>query len=182
MLESKYLKDNIQNIQKLMSIPALKHFETRNLAKILRLSKIREYDDGELIIKEGDVDPWLYFLLAGKVRVAAWPEGREPVLQVDKRGRFITNMGYANVSVRVGDGYRGWPEHAPYDAIILAAAPSHIPEPLVEQLAPGGRLVLPVGEWAQELVVVEKQADGTTREWTEIGVRFVPMTGEAQRR
>lgn len=69
MLESKYLKDNIQNIQRLMSIPALKHFETRNLAKILRLSKIREYDDGEVIIQEGDVDPWLYFLLSGKVRV-----------------------------------------------------------------------------------------------------------------
>ncbi|MDY6824225.1 MAG: cyclic nucleotide-binding domain-containing protein [Thermodesulfobacteriota bacterium] len=69
MLESKYLKDNIQNIQRLMSIPALKHFETRNLAKILRLSKIREYDDGEAIIKEGDVDPWLYFLLSGRVRI-----------------------------------------------------------------------------------------------------------------
>ncbi len=69
MLESKYLKDNIQNIQKLMSIPALKHFETRNLSKILRLSKIREYDDGEVIIKEGDIDPWLYFLLSGKVKI-----------------------------------------------------------------------------------------------------------------
>ncbi|MDY6906414.1 MAG: cyclic nucleotide-binding domain-containing protein [Thermodesulfobacteriota bacterium] len=69
MLESKYLKDNIQNIQRLLSIPALKHFETRNLAKILRLSKIREYDDGEVIIKEGDVDPWLYFLLSGRVRI-----------------------------------------------------------------------------------------------------------------
>lgn len=67
MLESKYLKDNIQNIQKLLSIPALKNFETRNLSKILRLSKIREYDDGEVIIKEGDIDPWLYFLLSGKV-------------------------------------------------------------------------------------------------------------------
>ena len=52
----------------------------------------------------------------------------------------------------------------------------------MEQLAPGGRLVLPVGEWAQELVVVEKQADGTTRQWSETGVRFVPMTGETQRR
>ncbi|MFP4446845.1 MAG: cyclic nucleotide-binding domain-containing protein [Desulfosudaceae bacterium] len=69
MIESKYLKDNIQNIQKLMAIPALKDFETRNLSKILRLSKIREYEDGETIIKEGDVDPWLYFLLSGQVRV-----------------------------------------------------------------------------------------------------------------
>lgn len=69
MIESKYLKDNVQNIQRLMSIPGLKDFETRNLAKLLRLSKIREYEDGEVIIKEGDNDPWLYFLLSGKVQV-----------------------------------------------------------------------------------------------------------------
>lgn len=70
MIESKYLKDNVQNIQRLMSIPGLKDFETRNLAKLLRLSKIREYEDGEVIIREGDNDPWLYFLLSGKVQVS----------------------------------------------------------------------------------------------------------------
>jgi protein-L-isoaspartate(D-aspartate) O-methyltransferase len=102
-------------------------------------------------------------------------------LAVEARLR-LADLGYRNVEVRCGDGYRGWPEHAPFDVIILAAAPADIPEPLVEQLAPGGRLVLPVGGWAQELVVVEKQPDGTTRQWTEIGVMFVPMTGEAQRR
>lgn len=69
MIESKYLKDNIQNIQRLLDIPALKHFETRNLAKLLKLSKIREYEDGEEIIREGELDPWLYFLLSGKVLV-----------------------------------------------------------------------------------------------------------------
>ncbi len=69
MLESKYLKDNIQNIQKLMNIPALKNFETKSLSKLLKLSKIREYSDGENIIREGDLDPWLYFLLSGKVVV-----------------------------------------------------------------------------------------------------------------
>jgi len=67
MIESKYLKDNVQNIQRLMAIPGLKDFETRNLAKLLRLSKIREYEDGEIIIQEGDNDPWLYFLLSGAV-------------------------------------------------------------------------------------------------------------------
>lgn len=96
--------------------------------------------------------------------------------------RRLAEQGYRNVDVRCADGYRGWPEHAPYDVIILAAAPSHVPEPLVEQLAPGGRLVLPVGGRSQELVVVEKQTDGTIRRWSEIGVVFVPMTGEAQRR
>ncbi len=62
MIESKYLKDNIQNIQKLLAIPALKHFETQNLGRLLRLSKIREYEHDEMIIKEGDIDPWLYFV------------------------------------------------------------------------------------------------------------------------
>jgi CRP-like cAMP-binding protein len=69
MIESKYLKDNVQNIQKLMAIPALKSFETENLGKLLRLSKIREYEDGEEIIKEGDLDPWIYFLLSGEATV-----------------------------------------------------------------------------------------------------------------
>ena len=69
MIESKYLKDNLENIQKLMTIPALRNFETRSLAKLLKLSKIREYENGELIIQEGDHDPWLYFLLKGKIRI-----------------------------------------------------------------------------------------------------------------
>lgn len=69
MIETKYLKDNIQNIQKLLSIPALKNFEARNLGKLLKLSKIREYEDGEIIITEGDIDPWLYFLLSGKIKI-----------------------------------------------------------------------------------------------------------------
>lgn len=69
MHESKYLQDNIKNIQQLFAIPALRDFETKNLGQMIRLSKIRQYEDGELIIKEGDVDPWFYFLLSGKVRV-----------------------------------------------------------------------------------------------------------------
>jgi len=69
MIESKYLKDSIHNIQKLFAIPALRKFETKNLGKMLRLSKIRQYEDGEIVIKEGDIDPWFYFLLFGKVRV-----------------------------------------------------------------------------------------------------------------
>jgi protein-L-isoaspartate(D-aspartate) O-methyltransferase len=88
-------------------------------------------------------------------------------------------LGYHNVRVRAGDGYRGWPEHAPFDAILVTAAPPEIPQPLLDQLARGGRLVAPVGEGDQELVVVTKTASGLTRR-TLLGVRFVPMTGEAQ--
>ncbi len=69
MIESKYLKDSIHNIQKLFFIPTLRKFEIKNLGKMLRLSKIRKYENGELIIKEGDTDPWFYFLLSGAIRI-----------------------------------------------------------------------------------------------------------------
>ncbi|SRR6056297_1085617 len=89
MIESKYLKDNIQNIQKLMTIPALKDFETRNLSRILRLSKIREYEEGETIIKEGDVDPWLYFLLSGQVKVK---KGGVTITTISTTGEIFGEM------------------------------------------------------------------------------------------
>ncbi len=91
----------------------------------------------------------------------------------------LKELNYHNVQVRCGDGYRGWPEQAPFDLIIVAAAPDHIPKPLVEQLVPGGRLVIPVGQYFQSLQVVEKLPDGTLRETSVAGVAFVPMTGEA---
>jgi len=90
-------------------------------------------------------------------------------------------LGYRNVTLRAGDGYRGWPERAPFDAILVTAAPPRIPQPLLDQLAVGGRLVAPVGEAEQDLVVVERTAAGFQRRHV-IPVRFVPMTGEAQRR
>ena len=82
--------------------------------------------------------------------------------------------------VRIGDGYRGWPEHAPFDAIIVTAAPDHIPEPLVDQLAEGGRMILPVGRSAQDLVRIRNTDAGIVKEQV-LPVRFVPMTGEAER-
>lgn len=103
-------------------------------------------------------------------------------LAAEARAR-LAGLGYANVAVRAGDGYRGWPEKAPFDAIVLTAAPPEIPGPLLDQLAVGGRLVAPVGEpgGAQELVVVERTPAGLLRR-SALPVRFVPMTGEAQRR
>ena len=89
MIETKYLKDNIQNIQKLMSIPALKNFETKNLGKLLKLSKIREYEDNEIIIREGDHDPWLYFILAGKIRIVK--QGVE-IGRIDTIGEIFGEM------------------------------------------------------------------------------------------
>lgn len=93
----------------------------------------------------------------------------------------LTRLGVENVEVRHGDGYQGWPEAAPFDLIIVAAAPLEIPEPLIDQLALGGRLVLPVGDGiSQTLIVIEKHADGSITRQTIAPVSFVPMTGEAQ--
>lgn len=93
----------------------------------------------------------------------------------------LQRLGCGNVVVHTGDGYRGWPEAAPFDAILVTAAPDHVPPALVQQLRPGGRMILPVGVGVQQLVLVEKGNDGATQR-SLLDVRFVPMTGEAQRR
>jgi protein-L-isoaspartate(D-aspartate) O-methyltransferase len=88
----------------------------------------------------------------------------------------LRELGYRNVRVKAGDGYKGWPEHAPFDAIIVTAAPNHVPQPLVEQLKEGGRMVIPVGEsGAQKLYLLEKRG-GQVRQTAVIPVRFVPLT------
>lgn len=91
----------------------------------------------------------------------------------------LAELGYKNLEIKFGDGYRGWKEHAPFDIIIVAAAPEHIPQPLVEQLAVGGRMIIPVGAGLQELILLEKQSDGSIKQSRIAPVRFVPMTGEA---
>jgi protein-L-isoaspartate(D-aspartate) O-methyltransferase len=91
----------------------------------------------------------------------------------------LEEAGVENVEVITGDGYRGLPERAPFDGIIVTAAPPEVPAPLVEQLAPGARMVIPVGEGFQELLVLERTESGVTRKAV-LPVRFVPMTGEAQ--
>lgn len=92
----------------------------------------------------------------------------------------LKRLGYANVHVRVGDGYRGWPEEAPFAGIVVTAAPERIPEPLLQQLAPGGHLVIPVGSFYQQLKVITKETEGFS-ERDVIPVRFVPMAGEVER-
>jgi len=93
----------------------------------------------------------------------------------------LKRLGFTNITVREGDGYRGWPEHAPFDGIIVTAAPERIPQPLLDQLAPNGRMVIPVGGFFQELKVFKKDANGKITEQDIIPVRFVPMTGEIEK-
>ena len=89
MIESRYLEDSLENIQKLMTIPGLKNFETKSVGKLLKLSKIREYQDGETIIQEGDQDPWMYFLFLGKIRITR--ENYE-IGMIDKKGAIFGEM------------------------------------------------------------------------------------------
>lgn len=102
----------------------------------------------------------------------------EPLAKASQK--VLKELGHKNIQVRSGDGYRGWPDKAPFDAIILTAAPGNIPQPLIDQLADGGRLLAPVGGKDQKLVLLTKTAKGIKRE-TLIPVIFVPMTGEAQK-
>jgi protein-L-isoaspartate(D-aspartate) O-methyltransferase len=93
---------------------------------------------------------------------------------------LLKELGYANVETRIGDGYLGWPEAAPFDAIVVTAAPDHVPQPLVEQLKPGGRMVIPVGSQlgGQDLLLIEKSRDGKAVKRSLLPVRFVPLTRE----
>lgn len=102
------------------------------------------------------------------------PLGREA-------GERLKRLGYDNLTAKVGDGYQGWPEHAPFDAIIVTAAPRDVPQPLIDQLKPGGRLVVPVGSQigGQTLLVLEKQRDGTINRREVLAVRFVPLVDQS---
>ena len=97
----------------------------------------------------------------------------------DSARQVLRRQGHNNVTVRIGDGYVGWPSKAPFDAIMVTAAPDHVPPALVEQLAEGGHLVLPVGDYYQELLRLTRR-DGEVLNESLLPVRFVPMTGQAQ--
>ena len=100
----------------------------------------------------------------------------EIVPELAERGkRIIAELGYKNVHVRAGDGYAGWPEQAPFDSVIVTAAPDHVPQPLIDQVKVGGRLVVPVGTGVQQLLVYTRTEKGL-REESRLPVRFVPLT------
>jgi protein-L-isoaspartate(D-aspartate) O-methyltransferase len=95
----------------------------------------------------------------------------------ERAAALLRELGYTSIETRIGDGYAGWPEAAPFDAIVVTAAPDHVPQPLVDQLKPGGHMVIPVGISAeQDLQVIEKSHDGRTIRRRILPVRFVPLT------
>lgn len=151
------------------------HAQTISQPLIVALmSTLAEIDKSEKVLEVGTGSGYQAAVLGVLAAEVYSVEIIEPLgLTAAKR---LSELGYDNVHTRIGDGHAGWPEHAPYDAIVVTAAPDHIPNALIEQLKTGGRLVIPVGDFDQELVVVEKLADGTTRKREVIPVRFVPLT------
>ena len=142
------------------------------------MSEALELKGGERVLEIGTGSGYQAAVLAELAREVYSIEIVEPLgREAEKR---LRELGYSNIKLRVGDGYRGWPEAAPFDAIMVTAAPDHVPPALIEQLAEGGRLVLPVGSFFQELVRIRRTKDGTKQE-SLLPVRFVPMTGEAQK-
>ncbi len=136
------------------------------------MSELCRLDGNEKVLEIGTGSGYqaaVLSLLAGEVYTIeiVEPLGKASALR-------LKNLGYANVTVRVGDGYGGWPEKAPFDAIMLTASPPRIPESLIDQLADGGILVAPEGDFNQELIVIEKRGGSTIRR-TITYVRFVPM-------
>jgi protein-L-isoaspartate(D-aspartate) O-methyltransferase len=106
----------------------------------------------------------------------------EIIPQLGKRSKqLLAKLDYGNIEVRIGDGYKGWPDQAPFDAIIVTAAPPQVPQPLLDQLKVGGRMIIPVGEFNQGLLLITRTAKGYERR-NVMPVRFVPMTGEAQKK
>lgn len=132
---------------------------------------------GEKVLEIGTGSGYQAAVLAEIADTVYTIEIVEPLAK--QAANLLRKLGYSNIHCRAGDGYAGWPEAAPFDAIMVTAAPPVIPEPLIEQLKIGGRLIVPVGEWYQELILVIKEKSGL-REKKLIPVRFVPMTGEVR--
>ena len=139
------------------------------------MTELLELRGNEKVLEIGTGSGYQAAVLAELAREVYTIEIIEP-LALAAKNRLL-ELGYQNIKVKAGDGYSGWPEAAPFDAIIITCAPDHIPEPLVEQLKEGGRMVLPVGAYAQELKRIVKRS-GKIETTDIIPVVFVPMTGD----
>lgn len=140
------------------------------------MTELLELDGDEKVLEIGTGSGYQAAILAELTSEVYTIEIIEPLAR--KASQLLKELGYTNITTRCGDGYIGWEEKAPFDGIIVTAAPPSIPKPLIEQLAEGGRMVIPVGvEW-QELILIRK-IDGKIQQQSIIPVRFVPMTGDS---
>ena len=155
------------------------HSQTISQPYIVALmTDLLDLDEDDSVLEVGTGSGYQAAVLAALVKQVYSVEIIEPL--GTRAGSLLRRLGYANVEVLVKDGYNGWPEHAPFDAIIVTAAASHIPPPLIRQLKPGGRMMIPVGSQfqVQQLTLVQKAADGSVTTRQVLPVRFVPLTGK----
>jgi len=142
------------------------------------MTDLLEVRPGDVVLEVGTGSGYQAAVLAELAERVYTIEIVEPLAR-EARAR-LERLGVRNVVTRVGDGYAGWPERAPFDGIMVTAAPDHVPPALIEQLKPGGRLVIPVGETGtgQSLMIIEKAGDGSVTTRNVLPVRFVPLTRE----
>jgi protein-L-isoaspartate(D-aspartate) O-methyltransferase len=143
------------------------------------MTEMLELKEGDKVLEVGTGSAYQAAILAEIPNVEIYTIEIVPELAESARER-LESLGYANVYCKQGDGYFGWPEHGPFDAIIVTAAPDHMPQPLADQLAKGGRLVIPIGPPGgyQTLWKFVRQPDGELKAFNVGGVAFVPLTGE----
>ncbi len=142
------------------------------------MTELLELEDGDKVLEIGTGSGYQAAVLAEIIDDVHTVE-IIPALARSAKSR-LERLGYQRVNAKQADGYHGWEENAPFDAIIVTAAASHVPPPLVEQLAVGGRMIVPVGAtpWSQNLILITKDEEGAVRTRNLIPVRFVPLTGE----
>lgn len=147
-------------------------------AVVAMMTHLLEVDAGDRVFELGTGSGYQAAVLA-EMGVEVFSVEIVPAL-AERAASTLADLGYEQVHVRTGDGYLGWPEAAPFDGVIVTAGADHVPQPLLDQLAAGGRLVMPVGPpgRVQQLITVDKQADGSTVRREILPVRFVPVTGE----
>ncbi len=141
------------------------------------MTDLLDLETGHSVLEVGTGSGYQAAILAECVEKVYTVEIIEPL--GERARQDLQRLGYDNVAVRVGDGYYGWAEHAPFDSIVVTAAGNHIPPPLLEQLKPGGKMVIPIGSpfMTQHLMLVEKKEDGKVTTRQVLPVMFVPLTG-----
>jgi protein-L-isoaspartate(D-aspartate) O-methyltransferase len=145
------------------------------------MTELMEVKAGDRVLEIGTGSGYQAAVLAELAGTVYTVEIVEPLAREAEQN--LKRLGYRNVVTRIGDGYRGWPEQAQFDAIVVTAAPREVPQALIDQLRPGGRLVVPVGSQSagQSLLVIAKQPDGSITRRTVLAVRFVPLTDKTGR-